>query len=596
MRRGIPRLKSLRIRQQILVLCVCSVFIPLFIIGLYSILQARRQLSDRYHAQIADAALRINSTIFDITTSLYSSCENLAKASYLSSLLGADEPVSAEDALFRQAEDTLSTLRVTTAAVSAIHIYTDNPNLPTGAHIIPVENYDAMPWLLTTENKFLGDWQCLPVADSWGNPVYELTLIRQLAPSSARYTAFLVVSVDHNYMKNRMLDSDYLVMASVDNTPAFYASESGWVQKYIPFPEGTLEDYYSYTGQLFIDGTKQLANIITFLPYRTSNRFYICVADKHFYENIDRITSAYVFILIMVTILPLFSVFVFSAAFDKRLQLLKEVMHQVRMGDYNVSRFFGGDDELNEIYSDLTATVKKIEEDEARFYQGQLDRQKLINRQQEIEFKMLSNQINPHFLYNTLETIRMQALAAGCRDVVSSIKLLGQSMHYVLENTGNDSTTLEKELAYTETYLSIQKLRFGNRINWQISCPEGFHASEYKILPLLIQPIVENAVVHGLECRKEEGMIYITLEEEPSGLLMIRVADNGKGMTAPELTELNARLSAVASDSGSSIGLYNISQRIRLLYGIESGITISERQGGGTEVLLKIPVRRNEEG
>lgn len=91
-------------------------------------------------------------------------------------------------------------------------------------------------------------------------------------------------------------------------------------------------------------------------------------------------------------------------------------------------------------------------------------------------------------------------------------------------------------------------------------------------------------------------MIYITLEEEPSGLLMIWVADNGKGMTAPELTELNARLSAVASDSGSSIGLYNISQRIRLLYGIESGITISERQDGGTEVLLKIPVRRNEEG
>ena len=76
-------IKGLRIRHQLLLLGILSFFIPLFIIGLFSVLQARRQLSERYHAQIADAALRINSTLFDITTSLYSSCENLAKTSYL---------------------------------------------------------------------------------------------------------------------------------------------------------------------------------------------------------------------------------------------------------------------------------------------------------------------------------------------------------------------------------------------------------------------------------------------------------------------------------------------------------------------------------
>lgn len=593
MNKFVTCLKSLRIRQQILLLCIISVFIPLFIIGLFSILQACRQLSDRYHAQLTDAALRINSTLFDITTSLYSSCDNLAKASYLSSLLGADTPVSPTDALYLQAQDALSTMRTTTAAISAIRIYTDNPNLPSGASIISVEDYAGQPWLLTSENKLRGDWQCLLMEDSWGNPIYELSLILQLVPSSAKHSAFLVVSIDHNYMKNRLLDSDYLVMASVDNTPTFYASEARWMQDFIPFPEGSSQAYFTYTGDLLIDGKRQLSNIITFLPYRTPNRFYICVSDKTYYGNINRITATYIFILISVTLLPLLFILLFSAYFDRRLQTLKEVMHQVKLGDYNITRFFGGDDELNEIYADLTATVEKIEEDEAKFYQGEIDRQKLINRQQEIEFKMLSNQINPHFLYNTLETIRMQALAVGSRDVVSSIKLLGQSMHYVLENTGTDFTTLEKELNYTQTYLSIQKLRFGNRINWRIDHDDDFKPSEYRILPLLLQPVIENAVIHGLERRKNDGMIVIELATAPSGLLRITVSDNGKGMPPEELAALNSRLSQPSCDISGSIGLYNISQRIRLLYGISGGLTITGRPGGGTQVLLKIPVSRD---
>lgn len=589
MKKFMLRIKSLRVRQQILLLCVISVFVPLFIIGLFSVLQARRQLSDRYHAQLTDATLRINSTLFDITTSLYSSCENLAQTPYFSTLLGQDSPVSSRDILYLQAQDALSTMRTTTAAISTIRIYTNNPNLPSGSQIISVSNYDEQPWLTTTENKFMGDWQCLPMQDSWGNPIYELSLIRQLAPSSAKYSAFLVVSIDHNYIKNRLLDSDYLVMASVDNTPCFYASQASWIQTLIPFPDGFPEDYYRYTGSLILDGKKQLANIVTFLPYRTPNRFYICVADDKVYDNINRITATYLFILTAVTVFPLIFVFLFSFYFDKRLQMLKVVMHQVRMGDYNISRFFGGDDELNEIYSDLTATVEKIEEDEARFYQGQIDHQKLINRQQEMEYKMLSNQINPHFLYNTLETIRMQALAAGCMNVVSSIKLLGQSMHYVLENTGTDSTTLEKELAYMETWLSIQKLRFGSRINWQVLYPKHFRPADYKILPLLIQPIVENAVVHGLERRKADGMIRIEIRADSPGLLTIRVSDNGTGIAARELEELVESLCSSSTESSGSIGLYNISQRIRLFYGDEYGISITSRQGEGTEVTLIIP-------
>lgn len=584
-------IKGLRIRHQLLLLGILSFFIPLFIIGLFSVLQARRQLSERYHAQIADAALRINSTLFDITTSLYSSCENLAKTSYLPPLLGADTPVSSDDVLYLQAQDALSTLRTTTAAISSIQIYTDNPNLPSGPYITQVDNFESFPWLLTSQNKFRGDWQCLPWPDSWGNTVHELSLILQLAPSLARHCAFLVVSIDHNYMKNRLLDSDYLVMACVDNTPSFYASKPAWAQAMLPFPEGFPKDYSHYIGDLYVDGKTQLSNIITFLPYRTNNRFYIFVADGMAHDNINRITATYLFILTAATLLPLSFVCLFSFSFDKRLQTLREAMHQVRMGDYNIARFFGGDDELNEIYADLTATVQKIAENEAKFYREQIDRQKRINRQQEMEFKMLSSQINPHFLYNTLETIRMQALAADCQNVVSSIKLLGQCMHYVLENTGTDFTTLDRELSYIQSYLSIQKLRFGKRINWEIRYPDKFDPCAYTLLPLLLQPIVENAVVHGLEHRKADGMILIEMTDEPCGLLTVTVSDNGCGIPADRLAQLNERLSAPTPDFSGSIGLANISQRIRLFYGAKYGLTVTGRPEGGTQVLMQIPGR-----
>jgi two-component system sensor histidine kinase YesM len=202
---------------------------------------------------------------------------------------------------------------------------------------------------------------------------------------------------------------------------------------------------------------------------------------------------------------------------------------------------------------------------------------------------MLASQINPHFLYNTLETIRMQALATGNMDVITSIKLLGKSMHYVLENTGTDFTTLAKELEYVEVYLSIQKLRFGDRINYSIKHPEDMDLDSYKILPLLLQPVVENAVIHGLERTITNGQIVITISKENNERLVIEITDNGQGINPDKLKELNDRMNSASLDSTASIGLYNINQRIKLLYGADYGITFTSRLHAGTTVILTIP-------
>lgn len=263
-------------------------------------------------------------------------------------------------------------------------------------------------------------------------------------------------------------------------------------------------------------------------------------------------------------------------------------MHQASIGEYNIIDQFKGDDELTETFEDLRSTVELIHQKDALYYQSQLKEQQLVNQQQQMEFKMLSSQINPHFLYNTLETIRMQALASGNRDVATSIKLLGKSMRYVLENTGTNFTTLTNELSYIKTYLSIQKLRFGDRVNSEIIIDETLDTDRIKILPLLLQPIVENGIIHGLERVNSHGLIRIQISAEESDLF-ITISDNGAGMDEETLNALREKILHHDPEDTKSIGLYNINQRVHLYYGDDYYMSIDSTVSDGTIVTLKLP-------
>ena len=136
--------------------------------------------------------------------------------------------------------------------------------------------------------------------------------------------------------------------------------------------------------------------------------------------------------------------------------------------DYDFKEMVRGEDELSEAFSDLEVMVQNIKEKDAQMYKVLLKEQELTNEQQKMEFKMLASQINPHFLYNTLETIRMKAYTVGDREVATAIKLLGKSMRYVLENNGTAFTALKEELDYIEIYMKIQKLRFTDKFDYEL--------------------------------------------------------------------------------------------------------------------------------
>ena len=578
-----------KIKQQINLIFLLSSIIPICIFGLFAVLNARKQMLDQYESQLETDALRVNSTLFDITTTIRISTANILDNENYWTLFNEDYN-EASAVSYQGLVNYLHMFRNNTAAISSICMYTDNPSIPTDDCVkVLTDGFDSEPWYQYLESASYNTWICAPYEDRFGNTSYELTLVEKIVLKNSPYNAYLVTRLDSNYIRNRLLTGENLIMASVDESKIFFSSDRSWIWKEMPCSSDFQNRNYKYTGPVTIDDASLLTSIVTFHPYQTDNRFYILVSDKSAYKDINQITIIYLVILLFATLVPTLLILFFSSYFSGRIEVLKHAMHQASLGDYNIIDQFRGDDELTDTFRDLKTTVRQIHEKESRFYESQLNEQQLINTQQQMEFKMLASQINPHFLYNTLETIRMQAIASNNRDVADSINLLGKTMHYVLENTGTDSTTIAKELAHVTTYLKIQKLRFGDRVNYEIHVPPYLNLEQFRILPLLLQPIVENAIVHGLEGVTQNGMVSIDfILEEPN--LYITIHDNGEGMDSKAVHALREHINEKDNTSSVSIGLRNIDHRLRLLYGEEYGLSIESELHNGTTLTLTLPL------
>lgn len=215
------------------------------------------------------------------------------------------------------------------------------------------------------------------------------------------------------------------------------------------------------------------------------------------------------------------------------------------------------------------------------------------------ELTALQSQINPHFLYNTLETIRGQALLDGNEEIARMTEALGAFFRYSISRKGT-MVTLRDELANVRNYMLIQRYRFSNRFSLEIVVDEEDEAAYECMVPrLIIQPVVENAIFHGLEDMDEGGKVTIEILLTEENLILM-ISDNGKGIGEEELENLNERIHSedrkLLEPQGGShrtgIALPNINRRLRLLYGDDYGVNVYSTPGQGTDVEILIPAAR----
>ena len=197
---------------------------------------------------------------------------------------------------------------------------------------------------------------------------------------------------------------------------------------------------------------------------------------------------------------------------------------------------------------------------------------------------MLFRSINPHFLYNALDTINWKARFSGADDVGEMACCLGYLLRYSLEP--GDFSTLAREIGGLEYYLKIQNFRYSDRLTTVLDIDPAFY--EIEIPKLLVQPIVENAIVHGIEAKVDSGTIRIWAERTGQTDLLIHVDDDGVGMTEEACARI---LSEKEGRDRAHIGVYNVHRRIQMHYGEGYGLTIHSAPGVGTRVTLRLRIR-----
>ena len=213
-----------------------------------------------------------------------------------------------------------------------------------------------------------------------------------------------------------------------------------------------------------------------------------------------------------------------------------------------------------------------------------------------LELSALQRQINPHFLYNTLDTIRAEALIGGNTTVAEMTEALAMLFRYSISKKGN-IVTIADELRNIRYYLLIQKFRFEDRFEYEITCEDG--AAMYCCPKLTIQPFVENALFHGLENRSHGGLLRVSIRTTDQRV-EIRVEDNGAGMDVKKLEMIQQALYEKASvpdevRTGNGIAMVNVQQRIQLAFGKEYGVEVYSEPDNGTIVLISLPKKRTVE-
>lgn len=270
--------------------------------------------------------------------------------------------------------------------------------------------------------------------------------------------------------------------------------------------------------------------------------------------------------------------FIISNSISKPVALLSKITDQVAKGDLTVRSNITTGAEVKTLSDSLNIMIKKLSDliNTVKVEQSNL---------REAELKLLQEQINPHFLYNTLDTIIWLAESKKSEEVVEMVGSLSNYFRTSLSK-GKAQVTLAEEELHVRSYLEIQKIRYKDIMEYSIDLPEEL--LQLSIPKITLQPIIENALYHGIKNKRGKGMIIIRGKRENNQVILL-VSDNGIGMMDDRLCEVRNSLGQTAHNKKEFFGLYNVNERIRLSYGAEYGIHIDSTYQIGTEVKIYIP-------
>ncbi|MBA2938314.1 sensor histidine kinase [Paenibacillus sp. CGMCC 1.16610] len=274
--------------------------------------------------------------------------------------------------------------------------------------------------------------------------------------------------------------------------------------------------------------------------------------------------------------------FILSARVTKPIILLSRQVKLVGLGKFDVDLSSDRQDEFGVLYQGIRKMVEDL--------QSYIERSATAMVQQKIaQFGALKSQINPHFLANVLESIQMKAVINGQREISEMVGMIGRLFRIQIQ-TGKETVSLREELEHIRLYVKIQQLRFGDKIQYSEKLAE--ESAELPVIHFSLQPLVENAIVHGLERLSGPGLLEVSTVKSGNDML-IMIKDNGVGMDEEKLQQLQLRLAQPSSALDEAhIGIKNVHDRICFYFGEQYGLTLYSQTGQGTTVIIRLPMKQ----
>ncbi len=302
-------------------------------------------------------------------------------------------------------------------------------------------------------------------------------------------------------------------------------------------------------------------------------------------QNVSRWMATNVFVLFIVLVFSVSAAWIISGSISNPIKELRQMAASIAEGNLNVRVEHKNHDEIASLGISLNMMAGELEE----LIQKSIQEQENLKKS---ELKALQAQINPHFLYNTLDTIVWMAEANKSEQVIEIVSALSNFFRITLSK-GRDWIDIRDEVEHIRSYLIIQKIRYRDILDFSIEVDEAILG--YKILKLTLQPLVENALYHGIKNRRFGGTIIIKGSKTEDDRVLFEIIDNGIGMTEEKLAELQSELEnddILPAMKESGFGLSNVHKRIKLYYGKDYGLMLKSEYNKGTRISLSFPCGR----
>ncbi|MFB9330152.1 sensor histidine kinase [Paenibacillus aurantiacus] len=579
---------DMKLRHKLFVSFIVVVFIPVLIVGYFLTSELRSMALGNAMEQTETNVERVKKRTSEVVSISYDTAYRLANDARLETVANRRyDSVYDVVKAYKEYPDFRENLRLYDE-IANIRLYVDNPTLLNNWEFIqPTPNIVEAPWYQSAIQSSLVDWSY--VEDERDGNKY-LSLVRRVDFPNQNTTGVLVINVNSEMLASILAQESFETMI-VDSSNQVVASNRpgklGKTLEELQFDPSVI-DGETGTFENVMDGNKLQIMVDDLRPKSSMNELRIISIfsiDQIVKEANRTIRLAVTVISISLAVATLL-IYGFSTLLSNRLLRLSKHINKVATGNLGIAMEIDGKDEIGQLSRQFNSMVASINGLMSEVEESNYQKRQLAQKQNEIKFKMMASQINPHFLFNALESIRMKAHIKGETEIAKVVRLLGKMMRKNLE-VGNRSIPMRSEMDIVRCYLEIQKFRHGDRLHFELLIDAG--AEETFIPPLIIQPLVENAVVHGLESKEEGGLVRVKASVVGQEV-QIEVMDNGTGMTEERAATVMQSLNEQDDDDRNRIGLRNVHMRLLLTYGPEHGLHIHSVPGEGTQIRFHIPL------